>query len=242
MNDAKPSQLGRHVVVRVARISDWAREISCAEAVLNEQDKARATRYRFPEDRARFILGRMLLARALQECGGGVPEPLILRQTDRGRPILADEPEIQFSISHSGVLVAVALTLKGRVGIDLEAISRPADFNSLSERIFSISEQQTLLTGPEGERPAVFFRGWTAKEAYLKALGLGLPGGLKGVAVPLDEADPSSPRVFHPNAQSGAWCLHRLPLLDGYSGCVVWDDPSKSLDFRVVNPTGKSGF
>ena len=242
MNDAKPPQLGRHVAVRLARISDWAGELSSSEALLNEKDKARAARYRFPEDRARFILGRMLLARALQECRGGVARPLNLRQTERGRPILADEPEIQFSISHSRELVGIALTLKSHIGIDLEAISRPTNLNLLAERIFSISDREAFQKLPEGERPAVFFRAWTAKEAYLKALGLGLPGGLKGVAVPLDEANPSSSRVFHPNAQSGPWCLQRLPLPDGYSGCVVWDDPAKSLDFRVVNPTGKSGF
>jgi 4'-phosphopantetheinyl transferase len=242
MNDAKPPQLGRHVVVRLARISDWTGEISSAEAVLNEQDKARVARYRFAEDRTRFILGRMLLARALQECQGGPLRPLNLGQTERGRPILADKSEIQFSISHSGEIIGLALTLKFRVGIDLEAISRPADLNSLAERIFSISDHEAFQKLPEPDRPAVFFRAWTAKEAYLKALGLGLPGGLQGVAVPLDETDPTSPRTIYPDPQGGPWCLQRLPLPAGYSGCVVWDDPAKSLDFRVLNPTGKSGF
>lgn len=238
MNDAKPPQLGRHVVVRLGRISDWIGDISSSEAVLNEEDKARAARYRFPEDRARFILGRILLTLALQECRGGAPQPLNLRQTEKGRPVLADEPEIQFSISHSSELVGIALTLKSNIGIDLEAVSRPADLNSLAERIFSIFDQETFQKVPEGQRPAVFFRAWTAKEAYLKALGLGLPGGLKGVLVPVDEADPASPRVFHPDAGSGPWCLQRLPLPDGYSGCAVWDDPAKALDFRVAKPTG----
>jgi 4'-phosphopantetheinyl transferase len=242
MNDARPSQLGRHVVVRLARISDWIGEISSSEGVLSEADKTRATRYRFPEDRARFILGRMLLARTLSQSGGGSTGPLHLDQTERGRPMLREKPELQFSISHSDDLVGIALSLKSNIGIDLEVITRPVDLNSLAERIFSFSDQETFQRLPEGERPAVFFRGWTTKEAYLKALGLGLPGGLKGVAVPLDEAHLSSPRIFHPDAQSGPWCLQRLPLPEGYSGCVVWDDPSKSLDFRVVNPTEKSNF
>jgi 4'-phosphopantetheinyl transferase len=238
MNDAKPPQLGRHVVVRLARISDWAGKLSSSEAVLNEEDKARAVRFRFPEDRARFILGRMLLWRSLQECGEGRAKPLKLSWTEKGKPILVDAREIQFSISHSKELVAIALTLKSSVGIDLEAISRPSDLNSLAERIFTISDLKEFQKLSDHERPAVFFRAWTAKEAYLKAVGLGLPGGLKEGNVPLDEADPSAPRVFHPNAQSGPWRLQRLPLPEGYLGCVVWDDPSKSVDFGVVNPTG----
>jgi 4'-phosphopantetheinyl transferase len=238
MNDAKPSQLGRHVVVRLARISAWTSEILSSEALLNEQDKARAAHFRFPEDRARFILGRILLARVLQQEERWSTGPLKLSLTDRGRPILVDEPDIQFSISHSGELIGIALTLKSKVGFDLEAISRLSDLTSLAERIFSSSDRNAFQRLPDGERPATFFRAWTAKEAYLKALGLGLPGGLKGVAVPLDEGIPSSPRRFHPDAQSGPWCLQRLALPEGYAGCVVWDDPSKTVDFRVMNPTG----
>jgi 4'-phosphopantetheinyl transferase len=85
-------------------------------------------------------------------------------------------------------------------------------------------------------RTEAFFRVWTAKEAYLKAVGLGLPGGLKEVAVPMDEADPFSPRIFHPLKQSSPWCLQTLPLPEGYTGCVVWEDPGKALDFQVVRP------
>jgi 4'-phosphopantetheinyl transferase len=242
MNDAKPPQLGRHVVVRLVRISDCTGYLPSSEAVLNEEDKARAARYRFPEDRTRFILGRTLLARALKESGREAVLPLNLRSDEKGRPMLIDEPELSFSISHSGELVGLALTLKSKVGVDFELISRPADLNSLSERIFSISDWEAFQNLPEAVRPAVFFRAWTAKEAYLKALGLGLPGGLREVAVPWEEADPSAPRIFHPDAQGGPWCLQRLPLPEGYSGCVVWDDPAKSLDFRVEKPTGKSAF
>jgi hypothetical protein len=65
---------------------------------------------------------------------------------------------------------------------------------------------------------------------------------LKEVAAPLAEIDPAMTHVFHPDPQGVLWGLQQLPLSNGYSGCVVWDDPAKSVDLRVVKPTGKSGF
>jgi 4'-phosphopantetheinyl transferase len=118
----------------------------------------------------------------------------------------------------------------------LEAVLRPVDFDAIADRIMSPADHQDFQKFSGRERTAAFFRVWTAKEAYLKAVGLGLPGGLKEVAAPMEEADPSSPRLFHPGGQGGPWCLQRLPLPEEYCGCVVWDDPGKALDFQLVNP------
>jgi 4'-phosphopantetheinyl transferase len=229
-------QLERQVVVRLARLADWDGKLAFVDGILDAEQRARAVRFRFPEDRARFLLGRALLARSLREFAGVSTAPLKLRLTEQGRPVLVDRPELQFSISHSGGFVAQALSLKSSVGVDLEAVSRLVDQDAIAERILSPGEYAEFQKLPESKRPAAFFRVWTAKEAYLKAMGLGLPGGLKEVAVPMEEADPSSPRIFHPDNKSAPWCFQRLPLPDGYDGCVVWDDPAKSLDFQVVNP------
>jgi phosphopantetheinyl transferase len=236
MKDANTSPLGRQVMARLGWISQWQAQMASSEAILNEEDKARANRFRFPEDKARFILGRRLLVECLNESLGREMRPLNLISNTHGRPVFLKNPEIQFNISHSSEAVCVTLTLKTKVGVDLEAISRPSDLKSLSKKIFSDFDFSAFQKFPEAEHPAVFFRAWTAKEAYLKALGLGIAGGLKEVSVPLD-ADSASPRLFHPRAQEGPWCLQRLPLPESYCGCVVWDDPSKSLDFRVLNPT-----
>jgi 4'-phosphopantetheinyl transferase len=236
MINASFPHLERHVVVRLARLSDWTGELASWEGTLDLESKARAARFRFTEDRTRFVLGRALLARSLREFGDGSGDPLQLRLTEKGRPVLVDRPEIQFSISHSGELVALAVTLKTRVGIDLEAISRPADLDAIAEKIMSAVDHEVFqkLSGPE--RPASFFRVWNAKEAYLKAVGLGLPGGLKEVAVPMEKTDSSSRCIIHPDGKEQPWCLQTLPLPEGYCGCVVWDDPAKSLDFLVVKP------
>jgi 4'-phosphopantetheinyl transferase len=238
MKDANRDYLGRHVLVRVVQISrtrDWIWSI---EDALNEQDRSRADRFRIPEDRLRFFAGRALLRSTLQECGESSAPVLELTLTSRGRPILANYPEIQFSLSHSGDFVGLALTIQNAVGIDLEAIDRAIRLPELIERIFSSEDLEAFRRLSADDAVNAFFRAWTGKEAYLKARGVGISEGLKEVVVPLEAAASSAPHTFRPEGKGGAsWCLQALPLPPGYLGHVVWSDSQKCLDFRVVNPT-----
>jgi 4'-phosphopantetheinyl transferase len=237
MKDANRNYLGRHVVVRVVRVSDGKRWLESSEALLNEEDKRRVGRFRFPEDRARFILGRMLLKETLQEMGMNPGLPLRLTLTSRGRPVLEGEPQVHFSLSHSGDMVGMALTLQGSVGIDLELISRQIKLDSLADRIFSTADLRLFQELDAKEKTAAFFRAWTGKEAVLKAGGLGIAEGLKKISIPLHFADSSSPQLLPPDSGNPGWCLQALPLPEDYMGQVAWDDPEKCLDFRVLNPT-----
>ena len=239
MKDANSPDLEGHVLVRVASVPDFAAIRGPSEVFLNEKDRQRAGQFRRPEDRARFVAGREILGRCLQECRGYPAEPLKLICTEHGRPLLVEDPEVQFSISHSGEMIALAITIKSCVGVDLEAVSRRVSLSEIAERIFSSADFAIFKELPPEESSKAFFRAWTGKEAYLKATGLGLSGGLQEISIPWEDGD-FSIQTFRPEGAAGpAWCMQGLPLPAGYMGHVVWDDPRKCLDFRVVNPTSE---
>jgi 4'-phosphopantetheinyl transferase len=76
------------------------------------------------------------------------------------------------SHAHGRALIAVS---KGReVGVDLERIRSNIKVVKLSERYFAPSEQATIMQLAQEQRAARFFRYWVAKEAVLKAQGIGL--------------------------------------------------------------------
>ena len=87
-----------------------------------------------------------------------------------GKPECVDGPP--FSLAHSGGLVVCALAPHGRIGVDVE-LPRPRDVGAIAERYFSSEESRWV--GAELRR---FLRLWVLKEAYLKALGVGISGGL----------------------------------------------------------------
>lgn len=162
-------------------------------------------------DRLRSLAGRLLLHHALR-CHGMVGDVPLVGVGPYGKPQLAGPGAPQFNLSHAGRWIVCALA-RGPVGIDVEQL-RPIDLR-LAERYFHRDEYAALLASAPGERLARFFRLWTAKEAYVKALGLGLQRELSSFAVLADRAG----RLHLQDPLQGAqhFVLSELPLAAGYA-------------------------
>jgi len=127
----------------------------------------------------------------------------------------AEIPLLRFNLSHTRGLVAAAVTLDNDVGIDVEAIDPDRLSLDLAARYFAASEMDQLRAVPAGRRPEAMFAFWTLKEAYIKAVGLGL-------SLPLDrfacQLEPLSIRFSPPLMDDpAAWVLRRLKPAPGYA-------------------------
>jgi 4'-phosphopantetheinyl transferase len=206
--------------------------LASLERYLDDRDRTRAARFRFREDRARFLLGRGLVRTHLGSCFEQPAETIEFAYTDRGRPFFPHDKKIHFSISHTHDLVALGLTRGAHIGVDLEHLRPPADLPELAKRILSADDLRTFQALPETEIAPAFFRAWTRKEAYLKARGEGLTEGLREASVSLGPEEISS--VADHREKSADWRLHNLPVPADYMGSVACDDPNRRLDFRFV--------
>lgn len=88
-----------------------------------------------------------------------------------GKPFLAEHPEIQYNLSHGDGIVACIVGEK-ECGIDCERV-RTYHVNVV-KRAFSEAEKALIESAEESEKDLIFFRLWTLKESYIKALGTGL--------------------------------------------------------------------
>ena len=138
--------------------------------LLNEAERTRHESYRFEKDRQRFAFTqsskRIILARYL----GEKPHELSFDANKQGKPSLLG---LEFNISHTESLSILAVSAKQSLGIDIEKVRPQEDLEELSEKVLTESEQSALLNLPTREHLAAFYRFWTAKEAYLKAIGTG---------------------------------------------------------------------
>jgi 4'-phosphopantetheinyl transferase len=76
------------------------------------------------------------------------------------------------------------------MGVDLERIRPVRDLTRLARRVFSDLEQEELIAiNDQAEKERAFFRGWTRKEAVLKALGTGFSFSPRRLHVGLMEAN-----------------------------------------------------
>ncbi|WP_097006049.1 4'-phosphopantetheinyl transferase family protein [Lacrimispora amygdalina] len=142
--------------------------------LLSQERQKKAIKYRHEIDIARTVCGEMLLRYGLSKrSGSAIPEtPLQFTYNPYGKPILPDYPDVSFNISHSGDLVACAVS-DSDIGIDIEQISLDMDLD-IANHYFHEKEIQLInsVTAPESYH--YFFRFWTAKESYLKCIGKGL--------------------------------------------------------------------
>jgi 4'-phosphopantetheinyl transferase len=90
---------------------------------------------------------------------------------------------LEFNLSHTSNLALLAISIDRPVGIDLEEVRPMENLTKLAARFFTVEEHQNILTADEAGRTELFFRIWTGKEAYLKAIGVGL-GGLQSIMRP----------------------------------------------------------
>lgn len=129
--------------------------------------KSKTLKFRRWEDAHAFLLGKHLLILAMSRLN----KPLSLKEiqyTSYGRPYLQDG--LDFNISHSGNVVVCAVSLNGKIGIDIEK-KENIDIHGFSDK-FSFTEWNNILVNfPELDK---FYEYWTKKEAVLKADGRGI--------------------------------------------------------------------
>jgi 4'-phosphopantetheinyl transferase len=162
------------------------------ELSLSEDDRVRASRFKFEGDRHRFVMARAclrtILARYLKTNAAGLQFDL----GPFGKPGLAAGPnvlDLRFNLSHSHQLALIAITRGREVGVDLEFMRSDFASDEVAEHFFSPTEVKQLVRMPAGIKTRSFFNCWTRKEAYIKARG-------EGLSHPLDQFDVS----FAPDA------------------------------------------
>jgi 4'-phosphopantetheinyl transferase len=166
---------------------------------LSDAERVRAGRFVFERDRRRFVAGRARLRQLLASRLGTRADRVELAYGPRGKPRLAGGSALRFNLSHCGDVALYAFSNGREVGVDVEAVRELPGADDVTRHFLSPRERAAYLRLPARERSRAFFRCWTRKEAFIKALGTGL-------AYPLTEFDASpaptgwSLRSFAPGA------------------------------------------
>lgn len=200
--------------------------------VLSGDERAHARVFRRSEDALRFATVRAALREQLASALAMAPHTLRLVRDAMGRPSLAETTFLDFNVSHSGAYGLVALSMRRRVGVDIEQRSAHLDWRSLASLTLAGSEVEWLDEVPADERIEHFYDAWVAKEALLKTTGVGVVRGLQHLTVLPREGTQVSLRGQVPDeARDLAATWLAAPL--GYAACVAWSTP---LRLAAVNP------
>lgn len=144
--------------------------------LLDESEREAARLRRSARDRCDYVVAHALLRAVLSRYSARDPRAWVFEVDRAGKPHLAQAsgaPLLQFSLTHARGLVACAVSPVEAVGVDAERIEGWDDA-ALAQRFFAPEECRSLAGLPPLARRRRFFELWTLKEAYLKALGVGL--------------------------------------------------------------------
>lgn len=118
------------------------------------------------------VLLRSALSAAVKESVG--PGAWRFQRGVYGKLLLAcGSPKIDFSISHAGTVSCIAVSISGRVGLDIAQHTVP-NWHNVAEEHLARGELRLINHVRPELRERAFLRAWTAKEAFAKLLGVGL--------------------------------------------------------------------
>jgi 4'-phosphopantetheinyl transferase len=207
--------------------------------MLSADERARAERYYFGQDKQHFIVARGLLRSILGNYANIEPGHLEFFSGPHGKPALAQTSSryaLRFNLSHSHGLALYAFTRNQEIGIDLEYIRPIQEAQQIAERYFSLQERNILRNLPSPELDKQFFTYWTRMEAYLKACGDGL-GGIDDYELTKNNSNSASRSIQSLIPAPGY--VAALAVLAGFIGdaghyAEVWGCPPTTPLLRVL--------
>jgi 4'-phosphopantetheinyl transferase len=212
-------------------------DLAPARDLLSPAELERAERMQSPRPRRRFLARRLMVRTVLAERAGEDPARLVLeRRCERcggshpSSPLAAGSGAVWWSASSSADLAAVAISGR-RVGLDLERSEERPRWQRISDRFYTEAERRALA-----ESPSRFLEFWTMKEAFLKAIGLGLPGGLRSLdCTGLTQAQGEwSTSSAHPG-----WQFRHLHPEPGFVAALAVEGGPDSIELRRWDPDGR---
>ena len=221
-----PSLARQDVHVWLCDFSGQESERAVLAGLLSPEEQHRAARFAFERDRQRFILSHGLLRVILSRYVAEAPGQIHFETGAQGKPAVQRgsdlAPPIEFNLSHSGHYAVVAVANGRAVGVDVEVCRPDVEALKLAQRFFSPGESQRIAQTHGEEQQRMFYRYWTAKEAYLKGRGVGLSLGLDRFELLFDNGmTQAQVRSTESGSLDREWSVQSLQIDEHVAGAIA---------------------
>lgn len=210
---------------------------------LPKDEKEKADNISSRENRKAYIISRGILRTVLSEYLKVKPGDIVFEYNEHGKPSIADglnPRNVRFNLSHSNDLILYAVARNKEVGIDVEYMRDVGRAERIIERFFSPEQKDFYNSQSESMKKTAFFRLWTRREAYGKAMGRGFSVPAADCGIPLLRKD-GKPASVH--VVSGKWSIYDLENEDDYVSAVTVEGQIRRIEyFRPRKPDRKTSL
>ena len=213
-------------------------------------EQQRYDRYRHATDRELFAARRGLARLTIANASGLSPDSIQLIESSSGKPswkarnqpsstefgfsaLIGSDSAIDFSLSRSKNIVVAATSNKHRIGIDVETIQELPELSLLARQNLHPIELEIWRSLPSDQKTIAYYRLWVVKEAFAKALGVGL-------SIPPDRflsADAIEQKL---DGKIEYWLNRDTPILGHFQQTDISDDQICAI--VLVAPVDSTAF
>jgi len=205
--------------------------------LLNEEEGARVDRFYFEDLKRRYIVRHGFMRMVLGDILELEPTALRFSHLKYGKPVLENR-NVHFNLSSSGECAVLACARIGPLGVDVEEMRDMPDHDGVVKQFFSATEQRQWNKLSPQEKRESFFTGWTRKEAYIKALGLGLSLDLDSFSISFQKWEEA---VQSGSEKQESWRLLSFQATPNHCACVALPDPELRVSFHTLTDMPSNG-
>lgn len=230
------------IQIWISDLRDWKSNADDFKESLSREEIERYQRLIIPEKKDQFLFSRGLLRLILSSYLDLPADSIDISIDAGGKPFLQDS-NLTFNVSHSGDFLLYGFCLGSSIGVDIQQIYSITNPDIIIKNTFSLEEKEYLENLPESTKMNTFFNIWTAKEAYLKALGDGFQEPPTGIStIP----DPSSGEftLIHPSrvGRDTTWTIQSVEIVPGYIAAFAVNGVLSKLDKIQFTPVDLGVF
>ncbi|PKQ44147.1 4'-phosphopantetheinyl transferase family protein [Confluentibacter flavum] len=219
-------------------VNNCKKQIPYYTSLLSTDEKLKADKFKFINDKNIFIVARGVLRVLLAKYLSINPKKVEFKYGDFGKPETINNQSINFNISHSGKMAIFGFTKSHDIGVDIEEIKNNFDVLDIANNFFSKKEIEFLNNFPTEDQTEGFYRCWTRKESFIKAKSIGLSYPLDSFSVSIDSHE--SAELLETQwdiKEKHNWTLFSFSPYENYIGAISVKGNVKAVKYFNFNKT-----
>ena len=220
-----------NIIIYTKKINFTLKEFDLLNAIkkysLSEEEKKYILQKKNNSLRCQSLASITIAKQAIKETLGLEYSEFEIKRDELSRPYISPlhHNYIDFNISHSGDYVVCAISSFGRIGIDIEE-TIPVDIN-ISEGFLSKQELH-CLNNAKINQSELFYKYWTLKESYLKAIGIGLIDSITELNI---GKLTFKNNILKREINNEMWNFYNTPFKEHYSLSLAFNKPMQNITF-----------
>lgn len=221
------------VHVWLANFNDLSAIHKEPQKILLADELEHAAKFKNEKHANDFSMARMVLRIILGRYLNVEPNKIIFSYNDYGKPFLKGySHQLHFNLSHSAGVALYIFSYDFEVGIDIEHIHPIENLLEIAKDFFSNQEFQELSELSIDKRLNSFFKCWTRKEAFIKALGNGLTHPLDKFEVSLKPNEIAEfTSIYGSKNLAKEWSLFSMQPLENYEAAFCFKGKTSAVNY-----------